>query len=63
MKAPPPLLPPPFPQDLAMLFKLAANSRSGSLNSAQCAGITDLCHYTLLKAKATHNQFLPLNLL
>lgn len=57
-------IPPPhfFPQDLTMLFKLPANLRPGSLNSAQCAGITDLGHSTLLKAKATHNQFLPLNL-
>lgn len=52
-----------FPQDLAMLFKLPANLRPSSLNPAQCAGITGLCHSTLLKAKATHNQFLPLNLL
>lgn len=58
--SPPP--PRPFPRDLIMLFKLAANSRPGSLNSAQCAGITDLYHSTLLKAKATHSQFLPLNL-
>lgn len=57
-------IPPPhfFPQDLTMLFKLPANLRPGSLNSAQCAGITDLGHSTLLKAKATHNQFLTLNL-